>query len=90
MGGNSQGKDETYNATGIYNAGIENYGGDFLAKNLKITGMMQGNFIGINNSGKFAADNIDIQAVSESGSSTVSRIPERAGWILKMSILSLN
>ena len=40
----------------------------FLAKNLKITGMMQGNFIGINNSGKFAADNIDIQAVSESGS----------------------
>ena len=29
---------------------------------------MQGNFIGINNSGKFAADNIDIQAVSESGS----------------------
>lgn len=68
LGGNSQGKDETYNATGIYNAGIENYGGDFLAKNLKITGMMQGNFIGINNSGKFAADNIDIQAVSESGS----------------------
>lgn len=67
MGGNSRGTEDGTYSTGIYNSGIKNSSGEFSAKDIKITGNMEGNFAGIDNGGVFVADNIDIQATSEKG-----------------------